>query len=261
MSFLARFPPLAWLRRRSWRWFALSWLGLALAEFAAILAQLDSKLDASGPLPRGPAASASYDSGWPLIYTHASFRAITFPAWQRALRAHPPAGTWNWFALSLDVVWLAMIFAAGLALVVGAWSLLPRVWGGMRRAALLQAALSGTVAATIWAIISTGVVTTINQNQPTDAATWQVISQPLPLIGLLPGVIGFAVQRAFEGTGGLSIALTAGPAQMVELLAVLALTVALPAALLSLPAAAIARLVERRRTTASATISQEASRP
>jgi hypothetical protein len=261
MAFFARFSLVGWLQRHSWRWRAFGLAAAAVAEFAAILVQLDSKLDASGPVPGGQTAPAAYDAGWPLIYTHTPLGSISYPAWQAALRLHPPGGTWNWFALSFDVLWLGIIFAAGLALVVGAWGLLPRVQGGMRHASAIQAALIGIVAATAWAILSTSAVSNINQAQPTDGATWHIITQPLALIGLLPGVIGFAVQRAFEGAGGLSIALTSGPATGVELLAVLALAVALPAALLSLLVLGIIRLLARRRAAASLdpTIPQEAS--
>jgi hypothetical protein len=250
----------AFARWLPWRWLAVGWALMALAEGAAILCELDSKRNASGPLPNGAPGAASYDAGWPLIYTHVRYQQITFPAWRAVLHAHPPLAAINWFASAADILALGSIFALGLALVAGAWWLVARARGPLRRNALAQSVLLGIVLATGWAILSIFIVNAINQQQPTDAATWAQISAPLTLLGLLPGVISFVVQRAFEATGGLSIAQTAGPAAFVELVAVLALAVALPAALLSALALGLRRVwAARFHRPASSVIQEHAS--
>jgi hypothetical protein len=241
------------LRRMPWHWLASGWVTMALAESAAVLCELDSKRNASGPPPGGALGAASYDAGWPFSYTHVRYQQITFPAWQATLHAHPPLASLNWFAVAADILVLGGIFAVGLALVVGAWALAAWARGTLRRAAVLQSVLLGIVLATVWAILSIFIVNAINQQQPTDAATWAQISSPLTLLGVLPGAISFVVQRAFEATGGISIAQTAGPSAFVELVAVLALGVALPAALLSALVLGLRRawVARFRRTTAS----------
>ncbi len=242
-----RIAPLAWLRRRSWRWRAGALAVLVVAECAAVLTELDSKLDASGPLAGAPAAPAAYAAGWPIIYTRVVYRQITFPAWHAALHAYPPPGAFNWFAFAFDVLWLSGILALGLGLVVGAWYVVPRVRGGLARPAFTRAVAVGSGLAMLWALISAAIVAQLNQQQTTDAATWHVITQPLLLVALLPGVLSFAVQRAFEGAGALGIAQTAGPATGIEALAVLLVAVVLPAALLTMLVLALRRAVVHRR--------------
>lgn len=244
-------------RRLPWHWLASGWALMALAEGAAILCELDSKRNASGPLPTGAPGSASYDAGWPFIYTHVQYQQIAFPAWRTTLHAHPPLGTINWFAFAVDIVVLGGIFVLGLALVLSAWWLVTRSRGSLRRGAVAQSVLLGIVLATAWAILSIFIVNAINQQQPTDAATWAQIASPLTLVGLLPGAISFVVQRAFEATGGLSIAQTAGPSAFVELLAVLALAVALPAALLSALVLLARRIFAARFHRPTPSLSQE----
>jgi hypothetical protein len=253
-----RDAPLAWLRWRSWRWRAGVLLGLVAAECAAVLTELDSKPDASGPLA-GATGPAAYAAGWPINYAHIAYRRITFPAWRAALHTRPALGAINWFIFAFDVLWLSGILALGLGLVAGAWSLAARGRGRLGRTACVQSILLGIALAALWAISSTAIVSLINQQQPTDAATWHIITQPILFVALLPGALGFAVQRAFEGGGALGIAQTAGPATGVEVLAVLALTLALPAALLTLLVLAARRALAHRRAQATDAAAQEVS--
>lgn len=246
-----------WMRQRSWRWRAVCWLVLLCAELAAIPVQLDSKVNASGPIPGGGTGSGHYDAGWPLIYTRIERNGITFAQWQAALHRVPSPAAIAWPIFFIDVVWLGIVFALGLGLVVGLWSLVPRVWPVAQPAALAQASLIGVVLATAWAIISVGVVTGINQSQPTDAATWVQITQPLTLVALLPGVVGYGAQRGFEGNGGLGIALTNGPANLVELGSVLTLTVVLPAAIFAMLSLVIRRIMGYRQQRATEGVAQE----
>ena len=71
------------------------------------------------------------------------------------------------------------------------------------------------------------------------------------------GALHGETERAFEGGGALGIAETAGPASGVEVLAVLSVALALPAALPTLLVLALRRASAHRRAQATIAPSQE----
>ena len=244
-------PLRRWLRGRSWRWWATCWVILGSSEFAAIFAQMQSKTHVVAPSSRSVPSAAGYDAGWPLTYAHIRYATINYSGWHADIHFAPPMSQWQWGVLIVDVAWTGIIFAVGVALPVIAW------WGARRQAAALPAGSFWRVAAICAAIVggwfafATTIVTSINQGQPTDAATWAQLTHPATFVALFPGVLSFVVQRGFEGEGGLSIALTNGPATYVELALVTLVAVALPAGILARLVLATQQLRRWRRPPAT----------
>ncbi|MBA3824818.1 MAG: hypothetical protein H0X24_13100 [Ktedonobacterales bacterium] len=227
-------PLRRWLAGRSWRWWATCWLILGLSEFAAIFAQMDSRLHVIAPDPAATAPSVgSYDAGWPFVYAHVRSAPLDIHHFGHFLQMPPPMAQWNWFLLISDIAWTGLIFALGAALPVLVWHAVRQNARGTPRGEFWRTAVIALVVVGAWFAFAITIVGNINAGQPTDEATWAQLTPPVTFAALLPGVLSFVVQRGFEGDGGLGIALANGPANSVELVLVLLVAVALPAGIMT----------------------------
>jgi hypothetical protein len=245
MTVAATALPRGW---REWLWWSW-WTTLALlATGAAIVTEIASKRDASAARLAGQSGSLAYDAGWPFIYARVRLTGLDAAAWHAAI--HGVAATAiNWPVLVADCVLLAVLFNMWIALIVALWRVALRSQRAETAREMRQAVLTGAAVTAAWTAISVGIITHINQSQPTDAAAQAQIFQPLQLALLAPGVAGYGVQRWFESDAGPNISLTGGIANGVEAFAFLALAYVLPAALVTLLAVVGWRLIRARRQT------------
>lgn len=208
-------------------------MAASLCSAAAAITQFASKVNASAAYPSAGHGAVRFDAGWPFTYAHEDLTGINASSFATAVHSPPRLHTIFWGAFSIDVMMLALIFALGLGIVLGAWSLAWR-WrpsGSLKR--FMQLGALGLGLAAVWLFVSCWIISGINVSAPTDAATITQITQPPAVVYLAPGVGQYLIQRWFDDDNGPAIALTGGPAAAVAMISEGLIMVALPAALLT----------------------------
>jgi hypothetical protein len=225
-----------------WRLWLPALAVFVCASLSATVIQLASKRNASAALDPSGGGQIAYAAGWPLAFAHLSRNRLSAADWNQLVGGPPPLKAIAPLAFIADVAILAAIFAAVLGLAVWLWWLVlrPQSRAALPRAQLGQAATTGLAIAASWYVLAASIITIISRNVATDSAVREQITRPLALAALAPGVAGYAVQRWLETDRGPAIALTGGPAGIVDVLAALVIGIVLPAGALALLATFIA---------------------